>query len=103
MEHPVTFLSCKLLPWEVSHATMENECLALVWALKKLQPYLYGRAFSLPTDHNHLIWLNRVPGDNPRLLRWSLALQPYNFTLQYRPGKQNGNADGLSRQTNLEV
>ncbi|XP_040182571.1 uncharacterized protein LOC120915831 [Rana temporaria] len=103
MEHPVAYLSRKLLPREVSYATVEKECLALVWALKKLQPYLYGRAFTLLTDHNPLIWLNRVSGDNPRLLRWSLALQPYNFTLQYRPGKQNGNADGLSRQTDLEV
>lgn len=102
MEHPVAYLSRKLLPREVSYATIEKECLALVWALKKLQPYLYGRPFTLMTDHNPLVWLNRVAGDNPRLLRWSLALQPYNFTLQYRPGKQNANADGLSRQTELE-
>ncbi|XP_063293534.1 uncharacterized protein LOC134578463 [Pelobates fuscus] len=100
-EHPVAYLSRKLLPREVSYATIEKECLALVWALKKLTPYLYGRAFTLITDHNPLVWLNRVSGDNARLLRWSLALQPYDFTIHYRPGKQNGNADGLSRQTDL--
>ena len=75
-EHPVAYLSRKLLPREVSYATIEKECLALVWALKKLTPYLYGRAFTLITDHNPLVWLNRVSGDNARLLRWSLALQP---------------------------
>ncbi|XP_040182565.1 uncharacterized protein LOC120915829, partial [Rana temporaria] len=80
-EHPVAYLSRKLLPREVSYATIEKECLALVWALKKLTPYLYGRAFTLITDHNPLVWLNRVSGDNARLLRWSLALQPYDFTI----------------------
>ncbi|XP_073412006.1 uncharacterized protein [Dendrobates tinctorius] len=92
-EHPVAYLSRKLLPCEVSYAAIE-ECLAVVWALKKLQPYLYGQ-FSLLTDHNPLVWLNRVSGDNARLLRWSLALQPLDFTIHHRPGKQNGNADGL--------
>ena len=36
-------------------------------------------------------------GDNSRLTRWSLNLQPYQIEVQYRPGKKNGNADGLSR------
>lgn len=97
-EHPIAFISRKLLDREVAYATIEKECLAIVWALKKLQPYLYGREFTILTDHNPLTWLNRVSGDNGRLLRWSLALQPYNFTIQYRHGSQHQNADGLSRQ-----
>uniref|UniRef100_A0A8C5PCY7 Reverse transcriptase/retrotransposon-derived protein RNase H-like domain-containing protein n=1 Tax=Leptobrachium leishanense TaxID=445787 RepID=A0A8C5PCY7_9ANUR len=102
-EHPVAFLSQKLLPREVGYAAIEKECLAVVWALKKLQPYLYGRPFNLLTDHNTLVWLHRVARDNGRLLRWSLALQAFDFTIHYKPGKQNGNADGLSRQTELEL
>ena len=31
----------------------------------------------------------------------SLALQPYQFKVIYRPVKANGNADALSRQANL--
>ncbi|KAM8953265.1 adhesion G protein-coupled receptor F5-like [Pelodytes ibericus] len=89
-EHPVAYLSRKLRPREVSYAAIEKECLAVVWALKKLQPYLYGQQFALLTDHNPLVWLKRVSGDNARLLRWSLALQPFDFIIQYRPGKQNG-------------
>ena len=73
-EHPVAYISRKLLPREVGYAAVEKECLALVWALKKLQPYLYGQSFTVLTDHNPLIWLNRVSGDNGHLLRWSLAL-----------------------------
>ena len=30
------------------------------------------------------------------LTRWAMALQQYSFTVRYRPGKENGNADGLS-------
>ena len=30
--------------------------------------------------------------------RWSLILQQYDFDIVYRPGKQNGNVDGLSRR-----
>uniref|UniRef100_A0A8C5QAG7 Reverse transcriptase/retrotransposon-derived protein RNase H-like domain-containing protein n=1 Tax=Leptobrachium leishanense TaxID=445787 RepID=A0A8C5QAG7_9ANUR len=102
-DHPVAFISRKLLPREVGYAAVEKECLALVWALRKFQPYVYGRSFTVLTDHNPLVWLNRVAGENGRLLRWSLALQPFNFTIQYRPGTQNGNADGLSRQSALDL
>ena len=35
---------------------------------------------------------------NGRLTHWALKLQSYTFTVRYRPGKSNQNADGLSRQ-----
>ncbi|XP_069835633.1 uncharacterized protein [Dendropsophus ebraccatus] len=97
-EHPILYLSRKLLSREVAYATVEKECLAIVWALQKLQSYLYGRRFTVITDHNPLSWLHRVAGDNGKLLRWSLALQQYEFTIQHKKGSNHGNADGLSRQ-----
>uniref|UniRef100_A0A8C5QKE1 ribonuclease H n=1 Tax=Leptobrachium leishanense TaxID=445787 RepID=A0A8C5QKE1_9ANUR len=87
-DHPVAFISRKLLPREVGYAAVEKECLALVWALRKLQPYVYGRSFTVMTDHNPLVWLNRVAGENGRLLRWSLALQPFNFSINIGPGRR---------------
>ncbi|XP_031756161.1 uncharacterized protein LOC116410219 [Xenopus tropicalis] len=98
-EHPILYLSRKLLPREVAYATIEKECLAIVWALQKLQPYLYGRNFTVITDHNPLSWLTRMAGDNGKLLRWSLTLQQYDFTIQHKKGSDHGNADGLSRQS----
>ncbi|CAJ0933126.1 unnamed protein product [Ranitomeya imitator] len=63
-EHPVLYLSWKLLPREVAYSTIEKECLAIVWALQRLQPYLYGRTFTVVTDHNPLCWINAMCGIN---------------------------------------
>ncbi|GFT66468.1 retrovirus-related Pol polyprotein from transposon 17.6 [Trichonephila clavipes] len=49
------------------------------------------------TDHNPLVWLNRNVSSNPRLMRWALALQPYNFRIVHRSGKSHKNVDSLSR------
>ena len=62
-----------------------------------------GCPFIIETDHRSLQWMERLKETNNRLARWSLALQPYQFTVNHRPGKMNGNADGLSRATNQFV
>ena len=54
--------------------------------------------FVIVTDHQALQYLDSMRNSNPRLMRWALALQPFMFTVKHRPGVQNGNADGLSRQ-----
>ena len=96
-EHPVAFASRKLLPREVNYSTIEKECLAIVWALKFFNTYLYGQNFTIETDHQPLAWLHRMRSSNSRLTRWALAIQPYYFKMKHRRGKENGNADGLSR------
>ncbi|KAL5467240.1 hypothetical protein EMCRGX_G031440 [Ephydatia muelleri] len=47
--------------------------------------------------HRSLEWLDRLKENNSRLTRWSLALQPYQYSVQYRTGQKNGNADALSQ------
>ncbi|XP_033739131.1 uncharacterized protein LOC117326489 [Pecten maximus] len=96
-EHPVAYLSRKLLPRERNYATIEKECLAIVWAIESMAHFVSGTNFVVETDHNPLVWLNQVRDKNQRLLRWALALQQYNFCVRYRKGKDNANADGLSR------
>ena len=72
--------SRKLLPRETKYAVVEEECLAIIWALKL---YLYGQAFTIETDHQPLSWLSRMKNANARLMRWSLKIQPYRFDMKY--------------------
>ena len=76
---------------------MEKECLAIIWDIKNWHVYLYGRTFHVQTDHQALRWLDRMKETNNRLTRWSLTLQPYQFTVTYRKGSANANADTMSR------
>lgn len=96
-EHPVLYVSRKLSTREEAYSASEKECACLVWAAGKLDCYLAGTRFTFETDHCPLTWLQNMSAKNGRLLRWSLALQRYNFEVKYRKGKLNGNADGLSR------
>ena len=94
-EHPVAYYSRKLLPREEKYSTVEKECLAII--LHGYRVYLLGRPFVIQTDHRSLEWLDRLKENNGRLTRWSLALQPYQYSVQYRTGQKNENADALSR------
>ena len=89
---PVLYASRKLLEREKSYCVVEKECLAIVWAVKKLEPYLYGKEFELETDHQSLIYMQ-----NGRIMRWALALQPYRFRIKAIKGSENIGADLLSR------
>ena len=80
---------------------MEKEGLAIKWAIDSLKYYLLGREFVLQTDHRPLKWMQSKQHQNARILRWCLALQPYQFTIQYCPGKNNLIADYLSRLPDL--
>ena len=87
-EHPVAFYSRKLLPRKTRYSTIEKECLAIKAATHTFRVYLLGKKFIIQTDHRALEWLDRLKDDNARLIRWSLALQPYQFVVRYRSGKQ---------------
>ena len=97
VNHPVAFCSRKFLPREKRYSVIERECLALVWAVQKFQKYLYGVEFILETDHQPLVFLDSAKFANSRIMRWSLFLQGYRFTLRAIKGKDNIVADYLSR------
>ncbi|XP_041822887.1 uncharacterized protein LOC121628054 [Melanotaenia boesemani] len=95
--HPVAFISRKLFPREVRYSTVEKEALAIKWALDSFRYYLLGREFRLETDHKALQWIERMKDTNGRITRWYLAIQPFRFTVNHIPGKDNCTADCLSR------
>lgn len=94
---PIAYASRTLNGAETRYSVIEKELLAIVWAVKHFRPYLFGRKFKLITDHRPLTWLLSVKDPGSRLLRWRLKLEEYEYTIQYKPGKINSNADALSR------
>lgn len=95
--HPIAYASRKLVPREVCYSTIERECLALVWGVQKFNMYLYGRPFVVQTDHQPLRYIQQAKQLNSRVLRWSLLLQEYQFTVEHIKGSENVGADYLSR------
>ncbi|UYV80580.1 hypothetical protein LAZ67_19000797 [Cordylochernes scorpioides] len=64
--------------------------------------YLLGRKFKILTDHKPLVGIfnpkKPIPQVlSPRMLRWCLTLAAYTYSIEYKPGKVNCNADALSR------
>ena len=64
---------------------MEQECLAVVWAICHFQHYLGLRPFEIVTDHSALKWLRTAKMPTERRARWIMELQQYEFTITYRP------------------
>ena len=56
-EHPITYISRKLLPNERNYSTAEKEAIAVKWTLDRLRYYLLRREFTFVTDHEPLRWM----------------------------------------------
>jgi len=97
VKHPVFYASKKLIPREQNYSVGEREALAIIWVVKKFHRYLYGQHFTLESDHRPLEYLQTSHSQNPRIMRWSLAQQPYRYTVNYIRGSENVVADYLSR------
>ncbi|KAL3973851.1 tissue factor pathway inhibitor [Sarotherodon galilaeus] len=100
VERVVAFASRTLSPAERKYSTTEKEALACVWAVERWRTYVWGRRFTLRTDHQALTTLLSTKGMNRagmRIARWSARLMCFQYDVQYRPGVQNVMADCLSR------
>ena len=82
---------------ERNYSTIEKECLAVVWGIKRFHLYLYRVPFVLQTDHEPLKYMNSAKFTNGRLMRWVMFLQSYTFQVEAINGSENVGADYLSR------
>ena len=83
---------------EQQYSVIQIECFAVVYALKQFGHYLLGCPFNITTDHAPLQWLSAQKME-VLLCRWALAIQEYDFQIEYKKGSQNENADALSRRS----
>ena len=97
-EQVMAYWSRQMNKAERRYSTIEREALAVVAAVKEFYPYLYGRSFTLLTNHNPLTSLQGLKDTGGRLTRWLLYLQQFDMKVLYRPERCNGNADTMSRR-----
>ena len=85
---------------EQKYSVNELELLAVVWAIEHFKYYLYGRRFTLITDHQTLVSAlksNRgIKTYQSRLTRWIDRLIPFDFDIQHLAGSKMGLIDYIS-------
>jgi len=87
-------------PAECNYNVHDKELLAIVQALKEWRRYLKGSGqhFRVLTDHQNLIRFTTTKELTGRQIRWSEVLSSFNFKIEYRPGKEGGKPDALTRR-----
>jgi len=93
----VAFYSQATNQAEARYHSFELEMLAIVRAVERFHLYLYGLNFTIVTDCNALVYAINKANLNPRIARWTLALQNYTFNVVHRPGERMRHVDALSR------
>ena len=101
-ERPIAFASRTLSAAEKNYAQVQKEALSVIWSIKKFYSYLYGRKFTLVTDHQPLLAIlgpkKEIPATTAaRLQRYAIFLQGHDYEIEYKSSKAIANADGLSR------
>ena len=94
----IAYASRGLTKSEKNYPIHKLEFLALKWSVtEKFKDYLQGNQFTVYTDNNPLTYVLSTAHLDATSHRWIAALASYNFSIIYKPGKNNIDADILSR------
>ncbi|KAJ8759120.1 hypothetical protein K2173_004127 [Erythroxylum novogranatense] len=93
---PIAYFSEALKGTALHLSTYEKEMLAIVKAVRKWRPYLLGRPFIVRTDQRSLKFLLEQCITTPTQARWLPKLLGYDYKIEYKPEKENQDADALS-------
>jgi len=98
---PVAYFSRAMAPHHAKLAAYERELIGLVKAVKHWRPYLWARPFTVRTDHFALKYLLDQRLSTIPQHTWVSKLFGYDFSMEFKPGRQNAAADALSRLRHL--
>ena len=95
----IAYASRSVSKAESNYPAHKLEFLALKWAVcEKFHEYLYGsKPFEVYTDNNPLTYVLTSAKLDACGQRWVAKLANYNFSIKYRCGVSNTEADALSR------
>jgi hypothetical protein len=94
-ERTVSYLSKAFTPTESRWSVLEQELFGCFYAVKRWAPMLLGTKFTILTDHKNILQLHKSVV--PKIVRWRLQMQPFEYTVRHVPGPENVVADCLSR------
>jgi transposase InsO family protein len=97
IERPIQYISKQLSEGQKKWSAIEREAFAVIYALQKLRPYLWGAQFTVYTDHKPLLSLFKAEIKNTRVQRWAMLISEFGCKIEYRKGKTLVRADMLSR------
>jgi hypothetical protein len=95
-ERVVAYFSTTLSAAEVNYSVTRKELLAVIKSVKHFRHYLYGRKFTLRTDHGSLRWLASFKQPEGQVARWIEFLNTFDMEIVHRPGVKHQNADAMS-------
>ena len=96
-ERVIAYASRSLSKPERRYCVTRRELLAVVYFSKYFRHYLYGRKFTIRTDHGALRWLTNFQDPQGQVAWWLEVLGTYDYEIQHRAGIRHNNADALSR------
>lgn len=96
---PIAYISRTFEKGEKNKPIIEKELLAIHFAIMTFEPYVWGKHFTVRTDHKPLVHLYNLKNPTSKLSQIRMDLDKFNFTIVYIPGKLNVTADALSRIT----
>ncbi len=95
-ERAVEYCSYIFTDAEKRWATIEKEAYGIFYAVVlKFSSHLLGHHFTIQTDHRNLVYMTKSL--TPKVVRWTLRLSEYDYSVEHIPGAENCVADALSR------
>ena len=90
-------------PNSATRIQIEKEILSVLFGCERSHEYVYGKTFTAPNDHMPLksIFSKSLSQCPPRIQRFLLSLQRYEFDFEYIPGRALVVADTLSRAARI--